>query len=100
MELWEIIVPTRTNDGASYADALRTFEAYLLDTFGGFTVSDVRGGWKDLETARIYVERNRAYRVLVAENGGGPATAILFRTFPDQLAFFVAHIGTGQIVSR
>ncbi len=67
----------------------------LVDAFGGFTQSDVRGSWLD-DNGKLYTDRSIAYRVACDDE---PALAAMAGPlFPDQLAFYVAEIGRAEII--
>lgn len=102
MKLFEIAVPTKANDGASYDVALSMWEDVVLKTAGGFTrMPDVDGYWRDPSNGKLYKDRMRGYRVAL---GGYHERDTLvreaFKIFPDQVAIFVSEIGSATIVNR
>jgi hypothetical protein len=95
MQLWEMIFPCLDNAGRSYTHSHSELRAILLDSFGGYTVVSVDGGWRD--GADIYDEECIAYRVLTDAK---PSLDFAWGLFPDQVAFYLARIGEGEIITR
>jgi hypothetical protein len=86
------------------------FESKLLDAFGGFTdCGDVWGQWKD-DKGKVHSDGSHVYQVstpLPFVDAAGlvrvPVPYILNGwardLFPKEQAFYVAHIGTAEILS-
>lgn len=60
-----IIVPKTDNDGESLELLHIDIEHHLCATFGGFTATDVRGGW--LDNGKVYRDTSVAYTILVSD---------------------------------
>ena len=93
MQLYEITLPLADNNGKPYSSAHAEYRAWLSAAFGGYTAYQVEGVWEG------QAERNCVYRIAsdnldtLAQLRGQAA----FR-FTDQLAFFVACIGSAWVV--
>lgn len=98
MKLFEIILPVLDNSGEDLSAAHDAFVSYLLDKFGGFTSLDTKGAWKD-DKGRVFRDASVTYRVASTTSLWGlGAVAKARELFPDQLAFYVAEVGTGEII--
>ena len=88
----ELLVPLADNDGVPFSNsAFASFEAFLVDTAGGFTRrGDVEGAWKAPD-GRVMRDRSRSYVVTVPEHlADHVASAIdhyVRRQFRQQAAF-------------
>lgn len=101
MRYFEIALPTVTNDGKEYSDALQRWEGCALAIAGGFTRRpDGDGHWRDPDTGRVFVDRMRSYRVACDAKEFARLLGIAFDLFPDQLAIFTAEIGEATIHNR
>ncbi len=102
MNVYQIAVPETANDGlASYHDAQDTFETMILVRAGGYTDLGVRvGAWKDPSDGKVYKERMRWYQVACEPGDWNVVIEYAFDLFPDQVAFFVAQVGTAEIIER
>ena len=103
--LYEIALPTKANDGSDYASALIAWEAKALQRAGGFTRRpDGEGAWADQAEAsgpiKVYRDTMRPFRVACEQAIMDDLLRDAFKLFPDQLAIFVATIGTAEIVYR
>lgn len=99
MNLYEITLPIEDNQGASLKEAHAAFTARLLATFGGFTSHCVHGAWTDDE-GRVYFDKSIAYRVAHLTDRRRSLGYMAKDLFPDQEAFFLAHLGEAHIVTR
>ena len=64
----KIIVPKVYNNGNPVAGKdLNSFRDMLLDFFGGFTETNVRGAWKDPKTGTVYRENNLLFIVALSD---------------------------------
>lgn len=101
MKLFEIILPHVDNSGSSYHHAHEEVRKHLLARYGGYTVCQVAGEWRDPADGTVYMDASAAYRILAdAEPERDGNLAIIFALLPDQLAICVNEIGSGRIVQR
>ncbi len=101
MNLYEFALPTKANNGDDYSDALKAWEDIALNRCNGFTrMPDVDGFWRDGDDGKVYADRMRGYRIACKPAQMRAMRDDAFRLFPDQVALFVATIGTADIVSR
>lgn len=98
MNVFEITIPKLDNGGKSLALAHAKFQGLLLRSYGGYSSHDVTGSWLDAAN-NIYTEASTVYSVAV-DTGQGDITALAEALFPDQLAFYVAHVGTAEVIQR
>lgn len=99
-KLYEIALPVTDNSGMGYAGALLAWEALALERAGGFTsFPEARGCWRG-DDGRVYTDTMRPYRVLCSPAAMRALVFDAFRLFPDQVAIFVATIGTAEIINR
>lgn len=106
MIVYQFLLPLQTNDKSlSYACELYAWEQRALQEAGGFTDLGVRRGvWRDPETGKTYDEQMACYQVAfldcLAEAKVKELTEAAFELFTDQLAFYVAQVGTADIAQR
>jgi hypothetical protein len=104
MIVYQFALPTQSNDGTlSYWEQLREWENEALAVAGGFTdLGDRTGVWRDDKTDEIYREQMAWYEVAVDESFdviiADRLLDVTRRLFPDQKAFYVAKVGTAEIV--
>jgi len=97
--LWEIALPARTNEGADYSAAHRTFNTITLQIVGGATQRPTGiGVWKD--AGKVYMDEMVPYRVACSEEQFAALVDHAFRLFPDQVAIFTSRIGEAEIITR
>lgn len=102
MQVWQIILPKRDNAGTRVYMAHKKFELELLECYGGFTVAECGGAWKD-DDGKVYRDESLVYTIAVdypAADSEPALASLAAPLFPDQLAFYVAHLGTAEIVPR
>jgi hypothetical protein len=58
-----LLFPKRDNDGADLSKVHAALRADLLTAFGGYTVSEVSGQWRDSDTGAIYDDESLRYAV-------------------------------------
>lgn len=96
-----LLAPVRGNDGESLVKAHKALQNALLDSFGGFTSSDVQGAWRDAETGVVYHDVSKRYVVASEATGADRAKlescARQFGADAKQLAMYVCH-ANGEIV--
>lgn len=99
LKVYQFTLPDATNAGESYAGARLVWENEALRIAGGFTkTGEVEGAWLN-DAGRPQWERNHLYQV--ALDTPDKHAALLNATrkaFPDQQAFYVAAIGTAEMV--
>lgn len=101
MKLFEIALPVFENNGRSYEASLLAWEELALERAGGFTRRpDGVGQWGDCDRGRIYEDVMRPYHVACSAETMAALLADAFKLFPDQVAIFVAEIGTATIHYR
>ena len=61
-----IHLPVADNDGKDLGPHMDHVLGLILDAFGGYTVVDAQGAWKDPKTGKVY--REPVKRVAVAAN--------------------------------
>jgi hypothetical protein len=101
MQLYQFNLPDRSNDGAvDYAHARNVWEEIALAEAGGFTALGKHvGAWR-ADDGTVYREPMFAYQVATTREGMEALAAKSFALFPDQLAFFVAEVGSARIFER
>lgn len=99
--LYEIALPVNANNGHPYEHALEQWEKEALAAAGGFTrMPDAAGFWRDTDTGKVYADAMRGYRLACDDVVIRRLIQRAWSLFPDQLAFFVARIGSATIVYR
>jgi hypothetical protein len=104
--VYQFALPIMSNDGTvDYTNALHAWEQAALIEAGGYTDLGIRHGvWRDDATGKTFAENMQGYQIAVDEDGQPFARQHLLdeaqRLFPDQLAFYVAKIGTAEIEYR
>jgi hypothetical protein len=56
-------MPLADNNGKSLSAVHDAMRADFIAAFGGYTESDVRGGWRDVETGNNHVEPSLAFDI-------------------------------------
>ena len=75
------VVPAALADGADAAPVLPAFEAWLAQTFGGYTrMGSGAGGWKN-ETGQIETEANTVYLTTANRDSSKEIAARLVQDF-------------------
>lgn len=101
MILYEIALPTQTNDGKPYTAALFAWEHDALRVAGGYTKLPLaQGVWVDMADGpgRVYRDTMQCYRIGVeTEETFARLVTAAFERFPDQVAIFTARIGTATV---
>lgn len=99
--LREIAIPIDDNAHRSYAVERGRFEVELSRITSGYTRMAVSEGfWRDPETNTIYQDRVAIYRIGCNAEEFGRVLSLAFDFFPDQKAFFVADVGTFDVIER
>lgn len=102
MQLYEIALPDRSNNGRiDYSGDRAEWRVEAMRLAGGLTSLGTRVGmWRDPSDGMIYDETMHWYQIAVEDD---QIIADLVdkagELFPDQLAFFVAKVGTAENVS-
>lgn len=101
MNVYQIALPIMSNDGLTeYSHQLHEWEQFCLDEVGGYTDLGVRHGvWKD--NGRTYSENMQGYQFAVPSESPfalGHLIDAAKRLFPDQVAFYLAKVGTADII--
>ena len=84
-----IILPTIGNDGSDLTDCHAALQSTLCATFGGFTVTQGQGGWRDGST--VYMDSVAVYDV--ASDATEENRAKL-----ESLALFYGHMASQHCV--
>lgn len=102
MNLYQIALPERTNDGArGYVEELERWEMKALILAGGYTYMGEReGAWRDSGTRTVYHETMHWYQVACEPERIQRLTEAALELFPDQLSIFVSQIGEAWVVER
>lgn len=102
MHLFRVTVPFNDNVGKSHLPAITRWENFLLKNFGGFTRSKTAdGAWRNPDTDTVYNEAVIPYDIAVPNVWDADTIEkAFFRFFPDQLAVFIARIGSAHIRGR
>lgn len=95
MQLWQINIPTKDNNGFGNGMSHRRFAAELASLFGGFTSWEANGAWHNGE--RLYDEPVRVYQVACEEPPD--LWGLAHKHFPDQKAFFVGRVGEASVIN-
>lgn len=99
MRLYQFALPNESNDGVSYAKERDQWEHTALALAGGFTTLGLHAGaWQDTSTGRIYREGVHIYQVACEEPTKINLVQRLNALFRDQTTFYVAEIGTAEII--
>lgn len=97
-ELHRFTIPVCDNAGNPATEAHTRLEVYLARCFGGFTKAHASGAWLNPDTDVVQYEDVFTYDVATDKDYAvGDILAKLCHLFPDQHAFFHAHIGEAQI---
>lgn len=100
-KLYQFALPDETNAGVSYAKQRDQWEHTALALAGGFTTLGLHAGaWQDNKTGRIYREGVHVYQVACELATKTNLVQRLNSLFDDQETFFVAEIGTAEIIAR
>jgi hypothetical protein len=103
MQIASIILPNHDNAGESTESFHRACQLTLIDTFGGFTSTQVSGGWRDELTGKVYIDQSTRYDLAMddtAENrakivslarfyGHAMKQECVFVVYPDQTVDFI-----------
>lgn len=93
MKLFEVQTPVTTEL------ARRDFEDDLLSVSGGLSDrGEVQGSW--LSGDIFYQEPMRAYHVATTDHTAEELASMVMRWFPDEVAVYVAEIGTAGVFNR
>lgn len=89
MSVYEVLIPTKDNNGDSIpSDITDDLESVLIDRFGGFTDAGlVRGAWVDAGV--IFRDVNRKYEIASDSRAAIIAFAAHARRACDQRAIYV-----------
>lgn len=100
MELWEILVPTVSNEGKPYRTRYhRVWDAKVREITGGLTVmAPAKGQWKSL-TGDLYVERMIPVRVACSREQIELIIDITMKYY-DQLAVMAYRISDECIIKH
>lgn len=99
MNLYEIQIPVRTNDGKGYGPQRYAFEKWLLQYAGGYSrLPDIAGAW--LDAGKVYAEAMVPYHVACSAEAFEKIISAAFDLFRDQHAIFYAEIGEATIRHR
>lgn len=99
MRYFEIQIPVKTNNGITFSEYHHSqFEKRLLDLSGGYSkLPEIKGVWIENSPEFPYVEQMIPYRFTTA--GGFPVDLVNFaKEHYEQIAIFIAEIGTAQIL--
>jgi len=99
--LYQFLLPVRSNNGAiSYEKARIAWEKLALTNAGGFTyLGQHQGVWQS-PTAVAVRDDIHLYQVLCDQAAAHLLYGEAFKLFPDQEAFLLAEIGSGDIWGR
>lgn len=99
-KLWRIALPAFSNAGATYAPELSMWEDRALNIAGGVTRFPVaQGAWKAPD-GKVYRDVMVGFETACSDEQFGALVSAACELFPDQEAFFTAHIGEATIVDR
>jgi hypothetical protein len=101
MIVYQIALPIMSNDGLTeYSHNLHEWEQIALDEVGGYTDLGIRHGvWRDV--GRTYSENMQGYQLAIDSDRPfalGRLIDAAKRLFPDQVAFYLAKVGTAEII--
>jgi hypothetical protein len=99
MRVTEITIPTVDNAGRQCLAAHERFRDWLGVAFGGFTVYSTQGVWRN-DQGRVYEEPGATYRLATLDYVSDMLVAKASILFADQEAFYIAEVGTAEIVER
>ena len=95
------ILPRNDNDGCDLADVHLALQSTLVDTFGGFTALESRGGWRDPSNGRLYVEPGLLYQIGMEDSAECRAQlesiALFYGHMAKQICIMVQH-ANGEII--
>ena len=93
------IVPAALADGSDAAARLPDFEAWLAETFGGYTrLGTGGGGWKN-ETGQVETEVNTTYLTTAGRDCSKDIAARLVQEFGMRVPY-VLVVPAGAFVAR
>ena len=96
MIMASFILPTTDNSGESIADVHSAVESYLADTYGGYTISETIGGWRD--NGKLYRESGKRYDCAIQPESAEAfiAAAIAYGHMAQQLSVMTICDGKPQ----
>ncbi len=101
MRIATLILPTHDNDGNDLRDIHAALQSQACDTFGGFTVDRVYGGWRDPRTSRVMHDNSVRYSFAVDDTAEDRArlesVARFYGHMAGQLSVMVTH-ANGDVV--
>ena len=100
MQLYQFILPVRSNDGRqSYEKARIAWVSRAVDIAGGITECGTMQGAYRMASGDIAREEVATYLVASSSNGREELIRLAFKLFPDQEALYVSEIGTTTIIA-
>lgn len=93
MKYATLILPTVNNDGVDQTDTHCAMQSVLCDTFGGFTMTAGKGGWK--HGALVYHDPVGIYSIAMEDSAIDRAKlesiALFYGHMADQISVMVIH---------
>lgn len=98
--LWEILVPTKRNDGRPYRTRHhRVWDKRVRKVSGGLTIMPVsKGQWVSPE-GELFAERMIPVRVIASDKQMAEIIRITLQHYPDQIAV-LAYVISNQVTLR
>lgn len=94
MRLATLILPTVNNNGVDQTDTHAALQLTLIDTFGGFTVTSGKGGWKD-DSGKLYCDPVAVYSIAMAATADNArrleSIALMYGHLASQICVMVTH---------
>lgn len=95
MRLAQINLPKLSNTGASLVWTHENLQALLVRAFGGFTMTEGLGAWRDEATAKVYKEEVCVYSVAMEDTDENKrefkAIAAMIAADASQVCVFVVY---------
>lgn len=100
MKLWRIALPAFTNGGVNTSAELAAWADKALDIAGGVTRFPCAVRCREAPDGKVYRDVMVSFEVLCTDEQFGALVTAACDLFPDQEAFFTAHVGEATIVDR
>src|ERR1700757_3209697 len=96
-----LILPTTSNDEVDQTDTHAALQSALCDYFGGFTMTQGKGGWRNPANARVYMDSVATYAIAMTESGDNESRlesiARFYGHMAGQVCVMLAH-ASGRVV--
>lgn len=101
MELWEILVPAKKNDGSEYNLSYhQLWDQQVRDITGGLTImKPAKGQWVNPEDKEVFIEAMIPVRIAIENNDQlEKIINLTMQHYQDQIAVMVYRISDNTII--